>query len=163
MNIGEAAKRSGVNSKMIRYYESIGLTEAAIRQESGYRDYSDNDVHALRFIRRARDLGFSVKQIGDLLALWRDRDRSSADVKAISLQHVRDLQDKRRAIEDMIATLSNLAQHCHGDGRPDCPIIANLADADVEAREPQAKSRPSAAPIAPLERGHPGRTSARRA
>jgi len=161
MNIGEAAKRSGVNSKMIRYYESIGLTEAAIRQESGYRDYSDNDVHTLRFIRRARDLGFPVKQIGDLLALWRDRDRSSADVKAISLQHVRDLQEKSRAIEDMIATLSNLAQDCHGDGRPDCPIIANLANAEVEPRELQAKVRPSAAPIAPLERGHRRRMPSR--
>ncbi len=129
MNIGQASKASGVSVKMIRYYESIGLIDAPLRTESGYRVYSDSQVHALRFISQARDLGFSVEQMGDLLALWRDRSRASADVKAIALQHIEALQTKARALQAMSDTLKHLADHCHGDDRPDCPIIEGFAAA----------------------------------
>jgi MerR family copper efflux transcriptional regulator len=133
MNIGEASKASGVSTKMIRYYESIGLIKAPLRTESGYRVYSDNDVHALRFISQARDLGFSVEQMGSLLALWRDRSRASADVKSIALEHIRALDDKARALQAMSKTLRHLADHCHGDDRPDCPIIEGFAAAVAPA------------------------------
>lgn len=129
MNIGEASKASGVSTKMIRYYESIGLISSPLRTESGYRVYSDSEVHALRFISRARDLGFSVEQMGDLLALWRDRSRASADVKAIALEHIRVLDEKAKALQAMSETLRHLADNCHGDGRPDCPIIEEFAEA----------------------------------
>ncbi|PLU53024.1 Cu(I)-responsive transcriptional regulator [Sinorhizobium medicae] len=127
MNIGEASKVSGVSSKMIRYYEQIGLISPAVRTASSYRTYGDNDVHTLRFIRRARDLGFSVEQIKELLALWRDRSRASSDVKAVALEHIAELECKIAAIQDMTRTLKHLASHCHGDGRPDCPIIEEMA------------------------------------
>lgn len=133
MNIGEASKASGVSTKMIRYYESIGLINAPLRTESGYRVYSDNDVHALRFISQARDLGFSVEQMGSLLALWRDRSRASADVKAIALEHIGALEEKARALQAMGKTLRHLADHCHGDDRPDCPIIEGFAAAAAPA------------------------------
>ena len=133
MNIGEASKASGVSTKMIRYYESIGLIKAPLRTESGYRVYSDNDVHALRFISQARDLGFSVEQMGSLLALWRDRSRASADVKSIALEHIRALDEKARALQAMSKTLRHLADHCHGDDRPDCPIIEGFAAAAAPA------------------------------
>ena len=133
MNIGQASKASGVSVKMIRYYESIGLIDAPLRTESGYRVYSDSQVHALRFISQARDLGFSVEQMGDLLALWRDRSRASADVKAIALQHIEALQAKARALQAMSDTLKHLADHCHGDDRPDCPIIEGFAAAAAPA------------------------------
>jgi MerR family transcriptional regulator, copper efflux regulator len=133
MNIGEASKASGVSTKMIRYYESIGLINAPLRTESGYRVYSDNDVHALRFISQARDLGFSVEQMGSLLALWRDRSRASADVKSIALEHIRTLDEKARALQAMSKTLRHLADHCHGDDRPDCPIIEGFAAAAAPA------------------------------
>lgn len=126
MNIGEASKGSGVSPKMIRYYEQTGLIPKIARRESGYRDYDETDVHRLRFIRRARDLGFTVEQIGELLLLWSDRSRASADVKALALSHVAALRAKVAEIEGMIATLETLAQSCHGDGRPDCPIIEGL-------------------------------------
>jgi len=129
MNIGQASKTSGVSVKMIRYYESIGLIKSPPRTESGYRVYSDNDVHTLRFISQARDLGFSVEQMEDLLALWRDRSRASADVKAIALQHIETLQEKARALQAMSDTLKHLADHCHGDDRPECPIIEGFAAA----------------------------------
>lgn len=129
MNIGQAAKASGVSAKMIRYYESIGLLAPAHRSEAGYRVYRDHDIHALRFIARARGLGFSVDQMRDLLALWRDRDRASADVKAIALAHVEVLEEKARALQQMSETLKHLAAHCHGDERPDCPIIDDFAQA----------------------------------
>jgi len=129
MNIGQAAKASGISAKMIRYYESIGLISSAHRTESGYRVYLDSDVHTLRFIARARDLGFSVEQMGDLLALWRDRSRASGDVKAIALEHIEELERKARALKEMSDTLRHLAEHCHGDARPDCPILEELADA----------------------------------
>ena len=133
MNIGEASKASGVSTKMIRYYESIRLIRAPLRTESGYRVYSDNDVHALRFISQARDLGFSVEQMGSLLALWRDRSRASADVKSIALEHIRALDEKARALQAMSKTLRHLADHCHGDDRPDCPIIEGFAAAAAPA------------------------------
>jgi Cu(I)-responsive transcriptional regulator len=136
MNIGEASKSSGVSSKMIRYYESIGLISAPLRTESGYRVYAENDVHALRFISRARDLGFSIEQMGDLLALWRDRSRASADVKAIALEHIRVLEEKAQALKAMSDTLRHLADNCHGDGRPDCPIIDGFArDIPIEGKK----------------------------
>jgi Cu(I)-responsive transcriptional regulator len=126
MNIGQAAEASGVSAKMIRYYESIGLIPKTVRTEAGYRVYSDSEVHTLRFIRRARDLGFSVEQISELVALSRDRDRASADVKRIALEHVEILERKASELQEMAATLKHLARHCHGDSRPECPIIKDL-------------------------------------
>ena len=128
MNIGQAAKLSGVSAKMIRYYEQIGLIPKAIRSDAGYRHYSLPDVHSLHFIRRARDLGFSVEQISALLILWRDRDRASADVKAMALSHVAGLKVKIAELQAMAQTLEHLADHCHGNDRPDCPILADLAE-----------------------------------
>jgi Cu(I)-responsive transcriptional regulator len=139
MNIGDASRASGVSVKMIRYYESIGLIKPPPRTESGYRVYSDNDVHALRFISQARDLGFSVEQMEDLLALWRDRSRASADVKAIALQHIAALEEKARALKAMSNTLQHLADHCQGDDRPECPIIEGFAAA---APPPARKRQP---------------------
>lgn len=126
MNIGKAADASGISAKMIRYYESIGLLPPARRTASGYRYYTDDDVHVLHFIRRARDLGFAVEDIGGLLALWRDQGRASADVKQIALGHVAVLERKIAALQGMADTLRTLATHCHGDQRPDCPILADL-------------------------------------
>ena len=126
MNIGKAAAASGVSAKMIRYYESIGLVVAARRTDVGYRAYTGEDVHVLRFIRRARDLGFSLADIGDLLALWRDQGRASADVKGIALAHVAALERKIAELQGMADTLRTLAAHCHGDARPDCPILTDL-------------------------------------
>tara|TARA_R110001592_G_scaffold10110_2_gene52767 strand:+ start:31077 stop:31562 length:486 start_codon:yes stop_codon:yes gene_type:complete len=128
MNIGQAAKFSGVSAKMIRYYEEIGLTPKASRSDVGYRQYSLSEVHSLRFIRRARDLGFSVEQISALLVLWHDRDRASADVKAMALSHVTGLKAKIAELQAMTQALEHLANHCHGNDRPDCPILADLAE-----------------------------------
>ncbi|KAF1048557.1 Cu(I)-responsive transcriptional regulator [Xylophilus sp.] len=127
MNIGQAAQASGLSAKMIRYYESVGLLPGAARSESGYRVYGEADLHALRFIRRARDLGFTVPQTSELLTLWRDRSRASADVKAIALRHVAELEAKARALQAMSDTLEHLAASCQGDGRPDCPILDDIA------------------------------------
>ena len=126
MNIGAAAKASGVSAKMIRYYEETGLIPSAARTAAGYRVYSEDDVHRLRFIRRARDLGFSVEGIGELLGLWNDRARHSADVKRLALDHVATLRQKIRELEDMASTLEALAKSCHGNDRPDCPILQEL-------------------------------------
>ena len=126
MNIGKAAAASGVSAKMIRYYESIDLLAAARRTEAGYRFYTDEDVHVLRFIRRARDLGFSLADIGESLALWQDQGRASADVKGIALAHVAALERKIAELQGMADTLRTLAAHCHGDARPDCPILTDL-------------------------------------
>lgn len=139
MNIGQASEASGVSAKMIRYYEQTSLIPRAARRDSGYRDYDDADIHRLRFIRAARDLGFTVEQIGDLLALWTDRDRASADVKALALGHVAVLKEKRAEIDRMIVTLETLAKRCHGDDRPDCPIIEGLAET---GDRPAAKPKP---------------------
>ena len=133
MNIGQAADASGVSTKMIRYYESISLIPKTVRTEAGYRIYSEKDVHTLGFVRRARDLGFSVEQIAELVTLWRDRGRASADVKRIALAHVAILERKAQELQEMASTLKHLAQNCHGDKRPDCPIIDGL-EADHVAR-----------------------------
>lgn len=127
MQIGEAARVTGVSAKMIRHYEAIGLIPAAGRRDSNYRDYGHHDLHRLGFIRRARDLGFSIEQIRDLLKLWGDRERESADVKALTLGHIAELKKKIAALEEMRETLSHLAEACDGDHRPECPIIADLA------------------------------------
>lgn len=132
MNIGQAAKASGVSAKMIRYYESTGLIRPARRSEAGYRHFGESDIHTLRFVGRARDLGFTVEQISELLALWQDRSRKSGDVKQLARGHVERLQRKIAELESMVATLTHLADCCHGDDRPDCPILDDLAAADVE-------------------------------
>ena len=126
MNIGQASAASGVSQRMIRHYEKIGLIPAPPRRDSGYRDYSDNDVHRLRFVANARDLGFPVEEIRALLNLWQDRKRSSADVKALALARADDLRRKAEALTAMRTTLLNLAEACHGDARPDCPILDRL-------------------------------------
>ena len=118
MNIGQAAEASGVSAKMIRYYEEIGLIEPPARARSGYRVYAPQNIHTLRFVRRARSLGFSIEETSSLLALWRDRSRASADVTA--------LEEKAAALQEMAATLRHLASHCHGDRRPDCPILDEI-------------------------------------
>ncbi|MBX3477259.1 MULTISPECIES: Cu(I)-responsive transcriptional regulator [Brevundimonas] len=127
MNIGQASKATGVSTKMIRYYESVGLIRPADRTESNYRDFSDRDVNELRFIRRARNLGFSVEEITHLLSLWRDRDRSSREVKAIADKHVADLDARIAEMTSMADTLRDLARCCAGDDRPDCPILTDLS------------------------------------
>lgn len=127
MNIGQASKASGVSQRMIRHYEAIGLIPKAARRDSGYRDYDERDVHTLRFIARARDLGFPIEEIGKLLALWRDRSRASAEVKQLALARVEELKRKERDLREMRRTLETLADACHGDDRPDCPIIEQLA------------------------------------
>lgn len=135
MNIGEAASASGVSAKMIRYYESIGLIPAAGRSGSGYRVYSSKEVQLLRFIRRARDLGFPVEKIEELLALWQDRSRHSADVKGLALAQIDGLERKVREMQGMIDTLRHLADACCGDHRPDCPILADLGNGPDLARK----------------------------
>jgi Cu(I)-responsive transcriptional regulator len=127
MNIGQAAEQSGVSAKMIRHYESIGLVEQACRTDGGYRIYTANDVHTLRFIRRARDLGFSMKEIGQLLGLWRNRRRASGDVRRVAQQHITELDQKIAELQAMRRTLTELVQHCHGDRRPECPILDDLS------------------------------------
>ena len=127
MNIGQAAKASGINSKLIRHYESIGIIPKAARTESGYRIYSDTDINILTFVRRARSLGFSMKEIKKLVSLWRNRSRASADVKAMTQSHIKALEEKIHELETLKNTLQHLARNCHGDNRPDCPILQNLA------------------------------------
>lgn len=126
MNIGEVSKRSDVNSKMIRRYEELGIIPKAGRSDAGYRQYSDNDVHVLRFVKRARELGFSMKDIKQLVSLWRNKGRSSSQVKNIALKHVKELEIKLAEIQSMLSTLNKLVKSCHGDHRPDCPILDEL-------------------------------------
>lgn len=127
MNIGEASRSSGVSAKMIRHYESLGLLLGVARSGAGYRRYDENTLHSLRFIRRARDLGFSTREIAELLALWRNKRRPSADVKRIALAHVTDLEQRIAQMQAMQRTLQHLAEGCHGDTRPECPILDDLA------------------------------------
>lgn len=129
MKIGEASIASGVSQRMIRHYEKIGLVPAASRRDSGYRDYDERDVHTLRFIGRARDLGFPIEEIRTLLGLWRDRHRSSADVKQLALSRAAELKRKARELDEMRRSLEHLAARCHGDDRPDCPILGGLEGA----------------------------------
>ena len=127
LSIGAASKASGVSAKMIRHYESIGLLPAAQRSNGNYRLYGRQDVHNLRFIHRARSLGFPLETIRELLALWRNRQRSSSQVKKLALTHVATLEAKIAEMQEMAAALKHLAQNCHGDERPDCPILEGLA------------------------------------
>jgi MerR family transcriptional regulator, copper efflux regulator len=126
LNIGQASETSGISAKMIRYYESIGLVPKADRTDGGYRDYGPADVHRLRFIRRSRDLGFSFDQVRALLKLWSDKNRSSADVKALAQAHIGELEMRAAGLKEMIRTLRQLANSCNGSNRPDCPIIEEL-------------------------------------
>ncbi len=151
MTIGEAAAATGISAKMIRYYESVGLIAPAGRSDGNYRLYGETELHTLRFIRRARDLGFSVEQMQALLALWRDRSRASADVKAMALEQIAALRRRIAELEGMVDTLAHLAAHCHGDDRPDCPIIEDLA----------APAHPPAPPVTPASRPPPGRRAGR--
>ena len=127
-NIGEAASRSGVSAKMVRHYESIGLLPEVDRTDAGYRQYGPNEVHTLRFIRHARELGFSMVEIAALLKLWQNRRRASADVKRIALSHVADLDRRMAEMATMKRTLEDLADCCHGDARPECPILDEMAE-----------------------------------
>ena len=145
MNIGEAARTSGVSAKMIRYYEQTGLIPSAGRTASGYRTYSGTDVQMLRFVRRARDLGFQVEAIGELLALWRDRSRHSADVKHLAQVQIAGLRRKIAEMESMVATLDHLAEGCSGDARPDCPILADLEGKGLWLPPPATAGRASTA------------------
>ena len=141
MKIGEASKRSGISERMMRHYEKIGLVAAAARRDSGYRDYDERDVHTLRFIGRARDLGFGIEEIGQLLALWQDRSRSSADVKALALARAGELERKTKELDAMRRTLEALANACHGDERPDCPILDDLEALEDDSGQPSEPVR----------------------
>jgi MerR family transcriptional regulator, copper efflux regulator len=132
LDIGRAAKASGASAKMIRHYEAIGLLPKVARTQSNYRVYTANDVHMLRFIRRARDLGFSMEEVRELLGLWRNKSRSSAAVKKIAGKHIEDLRVKIAELQSMVQTLEHLTRHCHGDERPDCPILEDLANAPAQ-------------------------------
>jgi Cu(I)-responsive transcriptional regulator len=127
MNIGQASAASGVTAKMIRHYEDNGLIPQPRRTASNYRSYSENDVHVLRFIKRARNLGFGVGDIRELLGLWHNKARSSAAVKRIARSHIEELERKITELQSMVRTLEHLASHCHGDQRPECPILDELA------------------------------------
>jgi len=130
MKIGTLARRTDLPAKTIRYYESIGLIANAARTDNGYRDYSENDVGTLRFVSRARRLGFTIKQVAELLALWNNRARSSASVKSLALEHIREVEAKIAELDSLRTTLLDLTERCHGDDRPDCPILDSLANSE---------------------------------
>ena len=130
-NIGEAARRSGVSARMVRHYEGLGLLPDVARTESGYRQYTEADIHTLRFVKRSRDLGFSMDEIAELVGLWHNRRRTSASVKRIALKHLGDLEQRIADMQAMQRTLSHLVHCCHGDARPDCPILEDLAGAST--------------------------------
>jgi Cu(I)-responsive transcriptional regulator len=140
LDIGAASEASGVSVKMIRHYEAIGLLPNIARTQANYRVYSDNDVHVLRFIRRARDLGFAMAQIDELLSLWRNTSRSSAAVRRIAGKHIDELKAKMAELGAMVETLEHLVEHCHGDARPDCPILDDLAGTRSGARSDEARN-----------------------
>ncbi len=152
MNIGQAARASGVSAKMIRHYEAIGLLRPAPRTQSNYRVYGDDDVNTLRFIHRARSLGFPLEDIGRLLNLWHDKSRPSAQVKALALQHASELSARVAQLQTMIDTLHTLADACHGDQRPECPILADLASDDASVAPAARAGAPTRDPA-----DHPGR------
>jgi Cu(I)-responsive transcriptional regulator len=133
MNIGQAASASGVSAKMIRHYEELRLLPAARRTESGYRQYDENAVHTLRFIRHSRDLGFSLPEVGELVSLWQNRRRSSRQVKALAQAHIHELDRKTQELLTMKAALKHLVHCCHGDDRPECPILESLADRSLRS------------------------------
>ncbi|MDV6235994.1 Cu(I)-responsive transcriptional regulator [Leptospira ellisii] len=132
MNIGEVSKESGVSAKQIRHYESIGLIPKARRKDSGYRTYSSDDVHILRFVKRARNMGFALKEIKKLVGLWRNQSRASSEVKSLALAHLKTLENKIAELREMADTLKHLAQNCKGDHRPSCPILKSLSN-EIEA------------------------------
>ena len=134
MNIGAVSALTGVSAKTMRYYESIGLTEEPVRAANRYRAYSKRDVAVLRFIQRSRSLGFSVRDVRDLLSLWNDQERASANVKALALRHIGAIELKIAELRSIRETLLDLTARCHGDDRPDCPILADLANGEVESR-----------------------------
>jgi MerR family copper efflux transcriptional regulator len=138
MNIGQAASETGVSAKMIRYYESITLLKPSARSDAGYRIYTPKDLHALHFIKRGRGLGFSLEQIRELLSLWQNDQRASADVKGIALAHVAELNKRITELTEMRDTLAHLAQSCHGDDKPDCPILQSLGLAGEEQGDTKA-------------------------
>lgn len=141
MNIGQASKKSGVSAKMIRYYESIGLLPTAPRTESGYRDYDVLDVSRLAFVRRSRDLGFSIERIRALLLLWSDRGRGNAEVRAIANAHIAELQDQAEKLNEMVATLRRLVRSCHSENRDECPIMADLSHGAARSRPARKGTR----------------------
>jgi Cu(I)-responsive transcriptional regulator len=140
LDIGKCARVTGIPAKTIRYYESIGLLPPPKRAENGYRLYGGTEIETLRFVRRARDLGFSLEEVARLLALWRDKNRASADVKALALEHVRALDDRIAKLKDVRETILALAERCHGDHRPDCPILSDIAS---DSDNPGAARKPS--------------------
>ena len=135
MNIGTVAEKSGVSAKTIRYYESIGLIPPATRAGNGYRDYGQTDVDTLRFIQRARHLGFAVRDVANLLTLWWDKNRASADVKALALRHIEEIEIRIADLESLRGTLVHLTDRCHGDDRPDCPILEGIAHGEARGDE----------------------------
>lgn len=148
LNIGQAATASGVSAKMIRHYEEVGMLPAARRTESGYRQYGEAEVQTLRFIRHSRDLGFSLPEITELLSLWHNRKRSSRQVKALAQAHIEELEEKLKELKAMKATLEHLVHCCHGDDRPECPIIETL-----EGEAPVGIHRKDGDPRAGLQPG----------
>lgn len=132
MNIGEASKKSGVSAKLIRHYESIGIIPKASRALSGYRTYSEKEVNILRFVKRSRGLGFSMEEIKKLVGLWRNKKRASLEVKKLATKHIENLELKIQELQTMVDSLKHLANNCHGDDRPDCPILEELADGPIK-------------------------------
>ena len=153
MNIGQAASATGVSAKMIRHYEQVGLVQEPRRTDAGYRQYSENEIHTLRFIRQARDLGFSIQQIGALVGLWQNRRRPSRQVKALAEAHIKELEHKAQDLLAMKATLEHLVKCCHGDDRPDCPILDTLASQNAAPKSTEPTKARKGAPLGELRSG----------
>ena len=141
MQIGDAAEASGISAKMIRYYEEIGLIPPPKRRDSGYRIYEETDVHRLRFVQRARELGFPVERIRELLQLWNDRKRPSREVKRVALEHIADMNEQIRRMRELVGTLKHLAEACEGDSRRHCPILDELAGSSANGTARQQRPR----------------------